>query len=186
MNLKSMAAFLALSLYSMNSSATSPAYLLFPLEQASFEVDSNKRNKQKFSFDIKSHCFSKRCPVKFGLEYASKRAPTNNDQERIAHIREFLFPGGGHRPTFPLGVGFELHDANSHIVISHTKPSGELRDGYIRGGATATSVLGGRSYYCLSPGAYAAELQVLSAERDISELTLRFVVINDFKVKCGD
>lgn len=125
-------------------------------------------------------------PVKFGLEYASKRAATNNDQERGAHIREFLFPGGGNRPTFPLRVNFELYDANSHIVISHTKQSGELRDGYIHGGVTVTSVLGGRSYYYLPPSAYTAELQVLSEERDISELTLRFVVINDFKVKCGD
>lgn len=61
MDLKSLATLLVQILYSMYSLAISPAYVLFPLEQASFEVDSNKRNKQKFSFDIKSHCFSKRC-----------------------------------------------------------------------------------------------------------------------------
>lgn len=186
MNLKSIAAFLALSLYSMNSSAISLAYYLFPLEQSSFEVDSNTANKQSFNFDIKRHCFQRRCPVTFGLKYASRRAATNNVQERSAHIREIFFPEGGRRPRFPIGTVFVLQDANSKVIINHTKPSEEFRDGYIHGGTTVTSVFGKDYVYCLSPGKYTAGLQILSAERDVSEFNLHFVVLNDFKGTCGD
>jgi hypothetical protein len=170
----------------MNSFALSPAYIIFPLEQVSLEVNANTNKKQKFNFNIKSHSFQKHCPVKFGLKYVSKRSSSKSAQEHCAHIREFFFPGGGYRPTFPLEVSFELRDANSQLVISNTKPSGELRDGYIDGGETITSILSSRSYYCLPPGAYTAELQILSAERDVSEFTLSFSVTNNFKVKCGD
>lgn len=117
---------------------------------------------------------------------ASNNAKEQSKHIQSDHIREFFFQEGGRRPRFPLEVGFELYDANSKkVVINEVKPSGEFRHGYIRGGTTVTSLFGNRSYHCLSPGAYTAELQILSAERDVSEFALRLIVLNDSKVICG-
>lgn len=186
MIMRSAVLFLVLGLYSMNGAAVNPAYFFFPLEQASIKINSNVKSKQKFNFDIKQHCFAKRCPVKIGLEYVSMRDASNNAKEQSDHIREFFLQEGGRRPRFPLEVGFELYDANSKkVVINEVKPSGELRHGYIHGGTTVTSLFGNRSYHCLSPGAYTAEFQILSAERDVSEFALRLIVLNDSKVTCG-
>ena len=54
----------AAGLYPADSAAIDPAYLIYPLEQASIKIDSGVRSKQRIDLDIKQHCFAKRCPIK--------------------------------------------------------------------------------------------------------------------------
>ena len=186
MNLKLIVTYLALGLCSSSSSAVSLAYFIFPLEQISLKIDSVTQQKQLFKFDIKNHCFRKRCPVEIGIKYVSMKTASTSAQAQSEHIKEFFFQNEGYDPKFPLEVDFELSAANSKVVFRHTKPSGKLHDGYIYGGTTMTSLFGDRSYHCLSPGAYTAQLQILSTERDVTNFSLYLVVTNNFNIKCGD
>lgn len=175
----------AASLYSADSAAIDPAYLIYPLEQASIKIDSGVRSKQRIDLDIKQHCFAKRCPIKVGLKYASMRGLSGKAEEQSEHIREVFFTKSGHHPTFPLEIALKMYDDKSKVVIEDIKKSGEVRKGYIYGGTTITSIFGQTPYYCLPPGKYIVEFQILDAERDVSELSLSLVVLNDFKFKCG-
>ena len=175
----------AAGLYPADSAAIDPAYLIYPLEQASIKIDSGVRSKQRIDLDIKQHCFAKRCPIKVGLKYASMRGSSGKAEEQSKHIREVFFTKSGHHPTFPLEVALKMHDDKSKVVIEDIKKSGEVRKGYIYGGATITSFFGQTPYYCLPPGKYIVEFQILDSERDVSDLSLSLVVLNDFKFNCG-